>query len=66
MADHFDYFNYEMILLEAKERLKEARSHPTKWSADNKENTLEYWCAWCAHMNTASCAAEIARLPKAG
>lgn len=48
------YFHYANILSEAKVRLAEARGHPTKWSADCRENTIEYWCAWVAHANAAS------------
>lgn len=52
--DGWKYFNYENILSEAKARLVEARSHPTKWRADNRENMIEYWCAWAAHANAVS------------
>lgn len=52
-ADHWRFFNYANILSEGKARLAEARSHPTKLTPE--KDTLEYWCAWAAHANAASC-----------
>lgn len=44
--DHWDFFNWPEILREAKLRTAE----------DPREQPLEYWTAWCAHANLASCA----------
>lgn len=46
---HWDNFNWPNIISEAKERLREAREHPTKLTPE--KDTLEYWCAWAAHQN---------------
>jgi len=48
VSDHWDYFNYSNIVIEATARLKEARLHQENF---NEKNTLEYWIAWSAHAN---------------
>lgn len=45
------FFNYPVILQEAKARLAEARRHGQNVGA---KDTLEFWCAWAAHANAAS------------
>jgi hypothetical protein len=52
MTDHWEYFNWPEILSEARARLAQARAHDQN-SAER--DTLEYWCAWCAHANAAAC-----------
>lgn len=52
MNNHWDFFNFPNIMQEAKERLREAREHPTKLTPE--KDTLEYWIAWAAHNNAAS------------
>ena len=54
-GDDWQFFNYEIILQEARARLTEARLHRTTWSADSREDTLEYWCAWTAFANASAC-----------
>lgn len=52
MKDHWDYFNWPEINREAKLRLKECRA----WGQNTGEkDTLEYWIAWCAHLNAITC-----------
>lgn len=56
-VDPWTYFNYPIILREAKARLAEARLHKQN---TGEKDTLEYWCAWAAHANAASVQAYLA------
>ena len=57
MTDHWDYFNFSNIMLEATARLKEARIHRSAEAWLPEMDTLEYWIAWSAHANAISTAA---------
>lgn len=50
-ADKWDCFDWPEILREAKARLEEARRIGNNIE---EKDTLEYWCAWCAHANAAA------------
>lgn len=50
--DHWQYFNYDNVLSEAQQRLRQARDLGQN---DGDKDTLQYWTAWVAHANAAAC-----------
>lgn len=53
--DHWVYFNWPNILVEARQRHAQALES-TAQAITPEMRTLEYWTAWCAHANAAACA----------
>jgi len=53
-VDHWQFFNWPEILREARMRHEQAVTS-TASAVTPEMRTLEYWTAWCAHANVASC-----------
>ncbi len=54
MEEHWEYFNFSNIVIEATVRLKQAREHCQN---NDERDTLEYWIAWASHADAIATAA---------
>lgn len=63
-TDHWQFFNWPNIEREAKIRLKQQREiNRVRGEVDLEKTSLEYWTAWCAHANAASCLSTFEAVP---
>jgi Lar family restriction alleviation protein len=61
-SEHWQYFDWPIILREAVERRHQHRQTATavKRAESPEMDSLDYWCAWVAHANAAACLLEPA------